>query len=184
MPFPGGIVRSGSKVGGKYKGMMASTNDAFAPTLRGVVNSALDAGHQCGAGDRHRWRDQRCCDGGHAGRHLKAVIELGPERGCGAHQRRQLWRQARQVPLSPEGSAAMKALTFTLLAEPEERLDLSALDTGRAGRVDGCADRQAADRNYSRSRLGGRYVQGHRQRCAEHRFRGRQRAFRQGRHRA
>lgn len=43
MPFPGGIVRSGSKVGGKYKGMMASTNDAFAPTLRGVVKSELGA---------------------------------------------------------------------------------------------------------------------------------------------
>lgn len=41
MPFPGGIVRSGSKIGGKYKGMMASTNDAFAPTLRGVVKSEL-----------------------------------------------------------------------------------------------------------------------------------------------
>ena len=33
MPFPGGIVRSGSKVGSKYKGMIASTNDAFCPTL-------------------------------------------------------------------------------------------------------------------------------------------------------
>lgn len=41
MPFPGGIVRSGSKVGGKYKGMSASTNEAFAPTLRGVTNSAI-----------------------------------------------------------------------------------------------------------------------------------------------
>ena len=40
-PFPGGVVRSGSKVGGKYKGMMASTNDAFAPTLRGVTRSEL-----------------------------------------------------------------------------------------------------------------------------------------------
>ena len=44
MPFPGGIVRSGSKIGGKYKGMMASTNDAFAPTLRGVVKSELGPG--------------------------------------------------------------------------------------------------------------------------------------------
>ncbi|TKT69347.1 formylmethanofuran--tetrahydromethanopterin N-formyltransferase [Aquamicrobium sp. LC103] len=43
MPFPGGIVRSGSKIGGKYKGMIASTNDAFAPILRGVIASALDA---------------------------------------------------------------------------------------------------------------------------------------------
>jgi len=41
MPFPGGIVRSGSKIGGKYKGMTASTNDAFAPTLRGIVKSEL-----------------------------------------------------------------------------------------------------------------------------------------------
>lgn len=41
MPFPGGIVRSGSKVGGKYKGMMASTNDAYAPTLRHLPQSKL-----------------------------------------------------------------------------------------------------------------------------------------------
>ncbi len=35
MPFPGGIVRSGSKVGSKYKTLFASTNDAYCPTLRG-----------------------------------------------------------------------------------------------------------------------------------------------------
>jgi formylmethanofuran--tetrahydromethanopterin N-formyltransferase len=40
-PFPGGIVRSGSKVGSKYTGMIASTNDAFCPTLRGRVKSEL-----------------------------------------------------------------------------------------------------------------------------------------------
>ncbi len=37
MPFPGGVVRSGSKVGSKYKALVASTNDAFCPTLRGAV---------------------------------------------------------------------------------------------------------------------------------------------------
>jgi formylmethanofuran--tetrahydromethanopterin N-formyltransferase len=42
MPFPGGVVRSGSKVGSRYKFLMASTNDAFCPTLRGVVASELD----------------------------------------------------------------------------------------------------------------------------------------------
>jgi formylmethanofuran--tetrahydromethanopterin N-formyltransferase len=42
-PFPGGIVRSGSKVGSKYKGVKASTNDAYCPTLRGAVMSSLDA---------------------------------------------------------------------------------------------------------------------------------------------
>jgi len=40
-PFPGGIVRSGSKVGAKYKGMIASTNDAFCPTLKGAVKTEL-----------------------------------------------------------------------------------------------------------------------------------------------
>jgi len=43
MPFPGGIVRSGSKVGSKYKALMASTNEAYCPTLRGLVDSRLDA---------------------------------------------------------------------------------------------------------------------------------------------
>jgi formylmethanofuran--tetrahydromethanopterin N-formyltransferase len=42
MPFPGGIVRSGSKVGSKYKGQSASTNDAYCPTLKGAVDSALE----------------------------------------------------------------------------------------------------------------------------------------------
>jgi len=44
LPFPGGIVRSGSKVGSRYKKLRASTNDAFCPTLRGLVNSALPPG--------------------------------------------------------------------------------------------------------------------------------------------
>jgi len=42
-PFPGGVVRSGSKVGSKYKALPASTNDAFCPTLRGAVSSELSA---------------------------------------------------------------------------------------------------------------------------------------------
>lgn len=44
LPFPGGIVRSGSKVGSKYKALKASTNDAYCPTLRGSVTSALPDG--------------------------------------------------------------------------------------------------------------------------------------------
>jgi formylmethanofuran--tetrahydromethanopterin N-formyltransferase len=44
MPFPGGVVRSGSKVGSKYKKLKASTNDAYCPTLRGVVKSDLPEG--------------------------------------------------------------------------------------------------------------------------------------------
>lgn len=45
LPFPGGIVRSGSKVGShRYKGMLATTNDAFSPTVRAVTESALPDG--------------------------------------------------------------------------------------------------------------------------------------------
>jgi formylmethanofuran--tetrahydromethanopterin N-formyltransferase len=44
LPFPGGIVRSGSKVGSRYKKLKASTNDAYCPTLRGLVETALPEG--------------------------------------------------------------------------------------------------------------------------------------------
>lgn len=42
MPFPGGIVRSGSKVGSRYKKLKASTNDAYCPTLRARTETELD----------------------------------------------------------------------------------------------------------------------------------------------
>lgn len=43
LPFPGGIVRAGSKVGARrYKKMIASTNDAYCPTLRGRVGVASE----------------------------------------------------------------------------------------------------------------------------------------------
>jgi formylmethanofuran--tetrahydromethanopterin N-formyltransferase len=45
LPFPGGIARSGSKVGSRgYKSMIASTNDAYCPTLRLTTDSALPEG--------------------------------------------------------------------------------------------------------------------------------------------
>jgi formylmethanofuran--tetrahydromethanopterin N-formyltransferase len=45
LPFPGGVVRSGSKVGSRgYKSMIASTNDAYCPTLRLTTDSALAEG--------------------------------------------------------------------------------------------------------------------------------------------
>ena len=37
LPFPQGVVRSGSKVGSKYKGLIASTNEEYCPTLRGFA---------------------------------------------------------------------------------------------------------------------------------------------------
>jgi formylmethanofuran--tetrahydromethanopterin N-formyltransferase len=45
LPFPGGVVRSGSKVGARgYKAMIASTNDAYCPTLRPITHSSLPEG--------------------------------------------------------------------------------------------------------------------------------------------
>lgn len=81
MPFPGGIVRSGSKVGGKYKGMLASTNDAYAPTLKGVVNTALDPEVNSVLeividGET----SDIVAEAMRAG--LRAVIKLGPKRGA------------------------------------------------------------------------------------------------------
>ena len=43
MPFPGGVVRSGSKVGSKYPSLRASTNDAFCPTIMGATSTQLTA---------------------------------------------------------------------------------------------------------------------------------------------
>lgn len=43
-PFPGGVARSGSKVGSRYKGLKASTADAYCPTLRGRVETHLAPG--------------------------------------------------------------------------------------------------------------------------------------------
>jgi formylmethanofuran--tetrahydromethanopterin N-formyltransferase len=37
LPFPGGIARSGSKVGSRYSGLIASTNESLCPTLRAQV---------------------------------------------------------------------------------------------------------------------------------------------------
>jgi formylmethanofuran--tetrahydromethanopterin N-formyltransferase len=81
MPFPGGIARSGSKVGSKYKGATASTNDAYCPTLKGVGNTALDADI---ASVLEIVIDglttEAVANAMRAG--LAAVLALGPERGA------------------------------------------------------------------------------------------------------
>ena len=46
-PFPGGAVRSGSKVGSRYEGLRGSTNEAFSPALVGRVTSELVPGAAC-----------------------------------------------------------------------------------------------------------------------------------------
>jgi formylmethanofuran--tetrahydromethanopterin N-formyltransferase len=45
LPFPGGIVRSGSKAGSRYTFLFASTNEAYCPTLRAFApTSAVPEG--------------------------------------------------------------------------------------------------------------------------------------------
>lgn len=80
-PFPGGIVRSGSKVGSKYKALPASTNHAYCPTLRGAVESELDTETASvleividGL------TDQAVAEAMRAG--LAAAVALGPEQGA------------------------------------------------------------------------------------------------------
>jgi formylmethanofuran--tetrahydromethanopterin N-formyltransferase len=81
MPFPGGIARSGSKVGSKYKGVAASTNDAYCPTLRGAVKTALD--DDIGAVLEiviDGLTSAAVADAMRAG--LAALVRLGPKRGA------------------------------------------------------------------------------------------------------
>jgi formylmethanofuran--tetrahydromethanopterin N-formyltransferase len=44
LPFPGGIVRAGSKVGSRYKKLKASTNDPYCPTLRPLTTASIPDG--------------------------------------------------------------------------------------------------------------------------------------------
>jgi formylmethanofuran--tetrahydromethanopterin N-formyltransferase len=81
MPFPGGIARSGSKVGSKYKGASASTNDAYCPTLKGAVDSAL--GPEIASVLEiviDGLTSVAIAEAMRAG--LAAVVKLGPERGA------------------------------------------------------------------------------------------------------
>jgi formylmethanofuran--tetrahydromethanopterin N-formyltransferase len=81
LPFPGGIVRSGSKVGSKYKALFASTNNAYCPTLRASVDTALDPDIGCvleividGLSEAS------VADAMRAG--IAAIVKLGPRTGA------------------------------------------------------------------------------------------------------
>ena len=46
-PFPGGVCRSGSKVGSRYARLVASTNEAFCPGLADAVETKLVPDANC-----------------------------------------------------------------------------------------------------------------------------------------
>ena len=130
LPFPGGVVRSGSKVGSRRtKGMIASTNDAYCPTLRAVtatalpesVNSVLEIvldGVDAPAISRAMRVGDRC---------------RVPRRRRRNHGR-QLRRQARAAPLPPASDhgrrrtgAVSGETTLTLRRALAQRVDASTV---------------------------------------------------------
>jgi formylmethanofuran--tetrahydromethanopterin N-formyltransferase len=81
MPFPGGVVRSGSKIGSKYGAFNPSTNDAFAPALAPLTASQLGTGIRSvleividGLSDADVAAAMRVG--------IASVVELGPDRGA------------------------------------------------------------------------------------------------------
>ena len=116
LPFPGGIVRSGSKVGAlTSKSMPASTNHQMAPTLRAQVPDTLVPD---GVGAMFEIvidgvSEEAVREAMRRGLHAAAA------RGRHARDRRQLRRQARRIPLPALGAARPAVtLTLTLRAAP------------------------------------------------------------------
>ena len=107
MPFPGGIVRSGSKVGSKYKGASASTNDAYCPDLERRGRDRARSRDRLRSGNRHRRPDERAVAAA-MGAGLAAIAALGPRTRRPAHRRGQLRRQVRPTSFSPSGATAVR----------------------------------------------------------------------------
>jgi len=122
--LPGGIVRSGSKVGSKYKAMMASTNDAYCPTLRGAVKTSLDEDIGCvleividGL------TEEAVAEAMRAG--LAAIVKLGRTMArCASAPA--ITAASSALSLSSEGSSAVNRLSSPE-AGADQRLDLSPL---------------------------------------------------------
>ena len=81
LPFPGGIVRSGSKTSSRYKFLFASTNDAYCPTLRGFAPETTRA-RRCRLrhGNRYRWPGPASDRGKHASRDRELPPKMAPNR--------------------------------------------------------------------------------------------------------
>ena len=81
LPFPGGVVRSGSKIGSKYAALSASTNHAFAPSLTPLAQTQLSEDVQCVMEIVIDGLTQADVAGAmRAG--IASAVELGPQRGA------------------------------------------------------------------------------------------------------
>ena len=128
LPFPGGVVRSGSKVGARgYKGMIASTNDAYCPTVRPLTETRARRRRQRGAGDRPRRVERRGDRRRDAHGHRRGV-PAGRPRDLGG----QLRRQAGPVPLPfAHGDGVSDGVSLTLRAPLDQRVDAEGLTPDR-----------------------------------------------------
>jgi formylmethanofuran dehydrogenase subunit C len=148
MPFPGGVVRSGSKVGSKYAALNASTNDAFGPTLKGATKTQLSDDIECvmeividglskeAIDEAMRAGIQAVCDLG-AANGIKRISagnyggKLGPYhfhlQEIMGEQKPEGTAQSAEINITTSATAQLKPMTFTLKTQPKQRVDMSPL---------------------------------------------------------
>ncbi len=149
MPFPGGVVRSGSKVGSKYTTLNASTNDAFGPTLKGATKTQLSDDIECvmeividglskeAIDEAMRVGIQAVCDLG-AAKGIKRISagnyggKLGPyhfhlQDIMGVQKTDNGGQKTEAVGLATATNEQRKPLTFSLKTKPKQRVDMSPL---------------------------------------------------------
>jgi len=132
LPFPGGVVRSGSKVGSnRYKNMVATTNDPFDPTLRAITQSQLPAGVNSVL--------EIVLDGTD-GPSIEAAMRAGIRRRAarGQHDHGgELRREARAASLPPaEDPGVSDAITLSLAERPVHTLVADCIAADRLADLD------------------------------------------------
>ena len=148
-PFPGGIVRSGSKVGSKYKGQIASTNDAYCPTLKAAVKTELpldvEAVMEIVIDGLTKEFDRR----GDA-RRLHADRRGRRRAGRHPYHCRQLRRQSRSASFPSQGDLVVSALLFELTSSRQTRGSTCRRSPREAQGPEGEGDRGARRRHHAR----------------------------------
>ena len=118
MPFPGGVVRSGSKVGSKYPALSASTNDAFCPSAAWPGRpQRADAADPLRAGDRDRRPERSRRRRGDARRHATPASRSARRPGCCA---------SRPATTAASSGRSTSTCTSCSASERHERLDACA----------------------------------------------------------
>ena len=132
LPFPGGVVRSGSKVGSRrIKSMIASTNDAYCPTLRAVTKSALPEGVNSVLEIVVNGVDAPAIAAS-----MRAGIDAACRDGVVAISCRQLWRQAGPASFpSPPDHAGVRRMSRGLVVQPQEPVAAAGRFLRGAGRL-------------------------------------------------